>query len=99
MSKKTQMTAYATRRFACCLIAALVRDFRFLLPRFQLFSTPARALAAETLTLERSPSAERGMWSAGFPEELDLMWKTASPGMPIPPPTSLNGSVLEGRRM
>jgi hypothetical protein len=31
-------------------------DFRFLLSQFQLFSTPARALAAETLKLERTLS-------------------------------------------
>ena len=46
----------------------------------------ARALAAETLTLERLPSAERGMRSAECPAEIDLMWETAPPRMPIPHP-------------
>ena len=44
---------------------------------------PARALAAETLKLERLPSAERGMRSAECPAEIDLMWHTAPPRMPI----------------
>jgi hypothetical protein len=48
---------------------------------------PARVLAAETLKLERLPSAERGMRSAECPAEIELMWQTAPPRMPIPPPT------------
>ena len=47
---------------------------------------PARALAAETLNLERLPSAERGMRSAECPAEIDLMWQTAPPRTPIPQP-------------
>jgi hypothetical protein len=39
-------------------------DFRFLLSQFQLFSTPARARAAETLKLERVLSAECGVQNA-----------------------------------
>ena len=58
----------------------------FLLSQFQLFSTPARALAAETLKLERLPSAERGMRSVECPAEIDLMWQAAPPRMPIPAP-------------
>jgi hypothetical protein len=46
---------------------------------------PARALATETLKLERLPNAERGMRSAECPAEIELMWKTAPPRMPIPP--------------
>ena len=46
---------------------------------------PARALTAETLKLERLPSAERGIRSAECPAEIDLMWKTAPSRMPIPP--------------
>ena len=43
---------------------------------------PARALAAETLKLERLPSAERGMRSAECPAEIALMWQTAPPNVP-----------------
>src|ERR1019366_8226863 len=53
---------------------------------------PARALATETLKLERLPSAERGMRSAECPAEIALMWKIAPPRMPIPPPTSFRQS-------
>ena len=49
---------------------------------------PARALSAETLTLERLPNAERGMRSAECPAEIDLMWKSAPPRMPISPPAT-----------
>ena len=47
---------------------------------------PARALAAETLRMERLRSAERGMRSAECPAEIALMWQTAPPRMPIPLP-------------
>jgi hypothetical protein len=50
---------------------------------------PARALAAETLKLERLPSAERGMRSAECPAEIALMWQTAPPRMPILPPLGM----------
>ena len=47
---------------------------------------PARALAAEALTLERTLSdlvnQAYGMSSA----EIEFIWKTAPPRMPIPPP-------------
>jgi len=46
--------------------------------------TIARARATKTLKLERSPSAERGMRSAECPAEIDLLWKTAPPRIPIP---------------
>ena len=52
---------------------------------------PSRALAAETLTLEHSSKAECRMqndlsWgSYGLkPAEIELMWQTAPPRMPIP---------------
>ena len=45
---------------------------------------PARALAAETLTLERILSALVSQAYGLTPAEIDLMWKTAPPRMPIP---------------
>ena len=62
------------------------RDFRFLLSRFQLFRPPARALAVETMTLERTLSDLADQAYALTPAEIELMWKTASPCMPIPHP-------------
>jgi hypothetical protein len=47
---------------------------------------PARALAAETLTLERTLSDLVNQAYALTPAEIDLMWQTAPPRMPIPPP-------------
>jgi hypothetical protein len=47
---------------------------------------PARALAAETLKLERTLSDLVNRAYALTPAEIDLMWKTAPPRMPIPPP-------------
>ena len=63
---------------------------------------PARALAAETLKLERLPIAECGMRNVEWfcpayaltPAEIDLMWQTAPPRMPIPPPASWFSLVL-----
>ena len=49
---------------------------------------PARALAAETLQLERSLSDLVNQAYGLTPEEINLMWKTAPPRMPIPPPSS-----------
>ena len=46
----------------------------------------ARALAAETLTLERTLSDLVNQAYALTPAEIDLMWKTAPPRMPIPHP-------------
>ena len=60
----------------------------FLLSQFQLFSLPTRALAAETLELERTLS-ELGNQAYGLtPTEIELLWKTAPPRMPIPPPST-----------
>ena len=64
------------------------RDFCFLLSQFQLFSTPARALAAETLTLERTLSDLVNQAYALTPAEITLIWQTAPPRMPIPPPAT-----------
>jgi hypothetical protein len=50
---------------------------------------PARALAAETLTLELTLSDLVNQAYALTPAELALMWQTAPPRMPIPPPTAL----------
>ena len=47
---------------------------------------PACALAAETLTLERTLSDLVNQSYALTPAEIDLMWKTAPPRMPISPP-------------
>jgi hypothetical protein len=46
---------------------------------------PARALAAETLNLERTLSDLVNQAYALTPAEIALMWKTAPPRMPIPP--------------
>ena len=46
---------------------------------------PARALAAETLNLERTLSGLVNQAYALTPAEIDLMWQTAPPRMPIPP--------------
>ncbi|MGO8928355.1 MAG: hypothetical protein ACLQU3_15920 [Limisphaerales bacterium] len=47
---------------------------------------PARALAAETVTLERTLSDIVNQAYALTPAEIALMWQTAPPRMPIPPP-------------
>ena len=47
---------------------------------------PARALAAETLTLERTLSGLVNQAHGLTPAEIALMGQTASPRMPIPPP-------------
>ena len=44
---------------------------------------PARALAAETLNLERTLSDLVNQAYALTPAEIELMWKTAPPRMPI----------------
>ena len=49
---------------------------------------PARALAAQTLTLERTLSDLVNQAYGLTPAEIELMWKTAPPRMPIPPPAS-----------
>jgi hypothetical protein len=47
---------------------------------------PARALAVETLKLERTLIDLVNQAYGLTPAEIDLMWKTAPPRMPIPPP-------------
>ena len=47
---------------------------------------PARALAAETLAPERTLSDLVNQAYALAPAEIALMWQTAPPRMPIPPP-------------
>ena len=54
---------------------------------------PARALAAETLQLERVSNAECGVQIADqayalTPADIALLWKSAPPRMPIPPPAT-----------
>ena len=49
---------------------------------------PARALAAETLALERTLSDLVNQAYALAPAEIALMWQTAPPGMPIPRPAA-----------
>jgi hypothetical protein len=49
---------------------------------------PARALAAETLKLERTLSALVNQAYSLTPAEIALLWKTAPPRMPITPPTT-----------
>jgi hypothetical protein len=47
---------------------------------------PARALAAKTLNLERTLSDLVNQAYALTLAEIELMWQTAPPRMPIPPP-------------
>jgi hypothetical protein len=49
---------------------------------------PVRVLAAETSKLEPTLSDLVNQAYALTPAEIDLMWKTAPPRMPIPPPGS-----------
>ena len=58
---------------------------------------PARALAAETLNLERTLSDLVNEAYALTPAEIDLMWQTAPPRMPISPLAALRGSAPESR--
>jgi hypothetical protein len=46
---------------------------------------PARALATDALTLERALSDLVNQAYALTPAEIELMWQTAPPRMPIPP--------------
>ncbi len=57
---------------------------------------PARALAAEALTLERTLSDLVNRAYALTPAEIALMWQTAPPRMPI---TTFGGLVVSGRRL
>ena len=70
-------------------------DFRFLLSQFPLFRPPARALAAETLKLERTLSDLADQAYALTQAEMDLVWQTAPPRMPIPPPGRFPATTLE----
>ena len=49
---------------------------------------PARAHAAEILNLERTLSDLVNQAYALTPAEIDLMWQTAPPRKPIPPPAT-----------
>ncbi len=48
---------------------------------------PARALAAEAVTLQRTLSDLVNQAYALTPAEIALMWQTAPPRMPISPPS------------
>jgi hypothetical protein len=50
---------------------------------------PARTLAVEAMALERQVSDLVNAAYGLTPEEIDLMWKTAPPRMPLPPPTNV----------
>jgi hypothetical protein len=54
---------------------------------------PARVLAAEALKLERALSDLVNQAYGLTPEEIELMWKTAPPRMPIPPPPGDKSTV------
>jgi hypothetical protein len=58
---------------------------------------PARALAVETLALERTLSDLVNQAYGLTPVEVALMWQTAPPRMPISPLAALNGSAPESR--
>jgi hypothetical protein len=63
----------------------IFRRAHFLLSEFHLFSTPARALAVETLTLKRTFSSLVNQIYALTSAEIDLMRQTAPLRTPIPP--------------
>jgi hypothetical protein len=52
--------------------------------------TAARALAAETLKLERTLSDLVNQAYGLTPAEIELLWKAAPPRMPIQPPVARN---------
>ena len=54
---------------------------------------PARTLATETLNLERTLSDLVNQAYGLTPAEIDLMWKTAPPRMPIPPALLIRGNA------
>ena len=66
------------------LTAAGVRGLR---DEYTRTIAPARALAAETLTLERTLSDLVNQAYDLTPAEIDLLWQTAPPRMPIQPPS------------
>jgi hypothetical protein len=59
---------------------------------------PAHTLATETLSLERTLSDLVNQAYGLTPAEIELMWQTAPPRMPIPSPAALKGSIPESRR-
>jgi hypothetical protein len=54
---------------------------------------PARTLAAEALTLERTLSDLVNRTYGLTPPEIELMWQTAPPRMPIPPALLTRGNA------
>jgi hypothetical protein len=58
---------------------------------------PARARAAEAMKLERTLSDLVNQAYGLTPAEIDLMWKTVPPRMPISPLATLKGSAPESR--
>ena len=70
------------------LTAAGVRGLR---DEYTRTIAPARARAAETLTLERTLSDLVNQAHALTPAEIALMWQTAPPRMPILPALLTNG--------
>jgi hypothetical protein len=57
---------------------------------------PARALAAETLNLKRALSDLVNQAYALTTAEIELMWQTAPPRMPVLPPTTANWAAVKG---
>jgi hypothetical protein len=53
-------------------------------------ATPIRERRAEALTLERKVSDLVNQAYSLTPEEIDLMWRTAPPRMPLPAPASIS---------
>ena len=70
-------------------LTAAPSALRFLLSAFPISAFPSiRALAAETFKLERTLSDLVNQAYVLTPAEIDLMWKTAPPRMPIPSPAT-----------
>jgi hypothetical protein len=59
---------------------------------------PARALATETLKLEHTLSDLVNQAYGLTPAEIDLVWKTAPPRMPIPPATKMSLAQIWARQ-
>jgi len=84
----SEQSAAHSRQEAAPVLRAHAFDFCALLSEFRRFSTPTRALAAEALTLEHTLSDLVNQAYALTPAEITLMWQTAPPRMPIPPPAT-----------
>lgn len=56
-------------------------------------ATPIRERRAEALTLERKVSDLVNQAYNLTPEEIDLMWRTAPPRMPLPAPASISAGT------